>query len=174
METEVLFKETQRFRQWWLWLILIGLNGVNVWFLIEKYIYKKAFPDTTYHSYSGAEVGCIIVLLVTALIMITKLETMIDTNRIEVRFFPFHLKVKTFLAQNIGLAYVRKYKPLSEYGGWGLRNGLAAKGKAYNISGNQGIQLVFKDGSWLLIGTQKPDEAGAALQKAGFLKTEMY
>jgi hypothetical protein len=55
-----------------------------------------------------------------------------------------------------------------------LRYGLSAKGKAYNVSGNQGIQLVFKDGNSLLIGTQKPNEASAALQKAGFLKVGAY
>ena len=36
-------------------------------------------------------------------------------------------------------------------------------GGALNISGDMGIQLVFKDNSSLLIGTQKPEEAQKAL-----------
>ena len=174
METEVLFKETQRFKQWWLWLILLAINGSNVWFLIEKYIQHKNFADTAYHSNAGAEVWSLITLLVTMLVLDTKLETSIYADQIKVRLFPFHLKFKNFSAKTIGLAYVREYNPILDYGGWGLRLGLFGKGKAYNIAGNQGIQVVFKDGSKLLIGTQKPDEASAALQKAGFLKAEVY
>ena len=32
------------------------------------------------------------------------------------------------------------------------------KGKAFNIKGNMGLQLQFKDGKKLLIGTQKEEE----------------
>lgn len=28
MNKEILFRETQKFRQWWLWLILMGINGL--------------------------------------------------------------------------------------------------------------------------------------------------
>ena len=28
MDKEVLFTERQRFKQWWLWLILLGVNGL--------------------------------------------------------------------------------------------------------------------------------------------------
>lgn len=173
MQNEVSFKETQGFRQWWLWLLLIIVNAGEVWFLIKKYVYKNPFIDTAYHSYAGAEIGFLITLLVTILFLVTKLETLIYIDQVKVRLFPYHLKFKTFSAQIIESAYVRKYNAISEYGGWGLRQGLFGKVKAYNVSGNQGIQLDFKDGSKLLIGTRKPDEAGAALQKAGFSKSSV-
>ena len=63
---------------------------------------------------------------------------------------------------------VRQYKPLSEYGGWGLRYG--SSGKAYNVSGNIGIQLHFKDGSTLLIGTNKKEEVEVVLKQITLLK----
>jgi TATA-box binding protein (TBP) (component of TFIID and TFIIIB) len=49
-----------------------------------------------------------------------------------------------------------------EYGGWGIRCGWHGK-KVYNISGNRGVQLVFKNGKRLLIGSQKPDDFANAL-----------
>jgi hypothetical protein len=52
---------------------------------------------------------------------------------------------------------VRKYSPIKEYGGWGFRYGFK-NGKAYNISGNMGLQLILKNGDRILIGTQKPEE----------------
>jgi hypothetical protein len=51
---------------------------------------------------------------------------------------------------------VREYRPLAEYGGWGVRG--FGKNRALNVSGNFGLQLVMKDGAKMLIGTQKPQE----------------
>jgi hypothetical protein len=45
---------------------------------------------------------------------------------------------------------------LTEYGGWGIKG--TKHDRAFNISGKQGIQLEFKDGNRLLIGTQKPQD----------------
>jgi TATA-box binding protein (TBP) (component of TFIID and TFIIIB) len=64
---------------------------------------------------------------------------------------------------------VREYAPLSEYGGWGLRYSVN-HGKAYNVSGNQGVQLFFTNGKKLLIGTQKPEEITAILKQINQLK----
>jgi len=57
--------------------------------------------------------------------------------------------------------FVRKYSPLFEYGGWGLRWSL--NGKAVNVRGNMGIQVVLKNGSRILIGTSNPEDAKMAL-----------
>ncbi|WP_299287582.1 hypothetical protein [uncultured Mucilaginibacter sp.] len=168
METEVLFKETQRFRQWWLWLILIAAFGITISAITKEH--KELQNDSNF----ALLTPLLVPILAFVLIFFSKLDTEIDAEGIHVRFFPFHFKFKTYSRDTIGQAVVTKYNPILDYGGWGLRLGLFGKGKAYNVSGNQGIQLVFKDGSKLLIGTQKPDEAGAALQKAGFLKAEMY
>lgn len=116
----------------------------------------------------------ILPVLILFFLLMNRLETQITTTGIKVRYFPFHLRYKLYPKKIIGLAYVRTYEPIAEYGGWGLRLGLFGRGKAYNIVGNKGIQLVFTDGSKLLIGTQKPDEADAVLQKAGYLKAELY
>jgi hypothetical protein len=82
-----------------------------------------------------------------------------------VRFIPFHLK-EIFIAWNqLDECYIRTYSPLGEYGGWGIKYGLGGAGKVYNVSGNQGLQLVFKDGARLLIGTQKPLELQEIINK---------
>ncbi len=164
MENKVLFTETQRFQQWWLWLILIFINGLNVWFLIRKYVYKESFTSTAYHTYTGGEIAALITLLVTVFVLMMKLETVIQTDQIEIRFFPFHLSFRKYPNNTIESAFVRTYNPIAEYGGWGIRLGLFGKGKAFNVFGNQGIQLVFNGGRKLLIGTQNPDEATIAIQ----------
>jgi hypothetical protein len=64
---------------------------------------------------------------------------------------------------DIEQAYVRAYDPLSEYGGWGLKG--TRYNRAFNISGDQGLQLVLHDGNRLLLGTQRPTEITQALSQ---------
>ncbi|MBK9224473.1 MAG: hypothetical protein IPO23_07190 [Flavobacterium sp.] len=67
-------------------------------------------------------------------------------------------------------SFVRQYSPLMEYGGWGLRLGLFGNGKAFNVSGDKGLQLEFTDNKKLLIGTNRPEELTETLIKIGQLK----
>jgi hypothetical protein len=46
----------------------------------------------------------------------------------------------------------------------------AGNRRAYNTSGNMGLQLIMKNGKKILIGTHKPDELDAFLKKAIFAK----
>jgi hypothetical protein len=80
------------------------------------------------------------------------LDTWISDDGIRYRFFPFHLKRHLIPWSDIRQAYVRTYKPIAEYGGWGIR-GLFGDG-AYNVKGNIGLQLELKNGKKLLLGTQ--------------------
>lgn len=87
-----------------------------------------------------------------------KLETKINQQGIYVKFYPFHLKFKFINWNEIDRVFIREYSPITEYGGWGLRISLSGNGKAYNVSGNKGLQIVFKNGNKLLIGTNKQEE----------------
>ncbi len=149
MEKQPLFYEKQRFNQWWLWLLLAVIG----YFVFEP-VY---FSITKNESLSSDQwVGFIILGLVVLLFVLVKLETKIQEDGIYVRFFPFILKFRFYPWDSISIAMVRKYSPLMEYGGWGVRWG--GNGTAYNIKGNKGLQVKFKNGNALLIGTQKPEE----------------
>ena len=86
-----------------------------------------------------------------------RLKTHIDERGIEYQFKGFHLKPKFISWEQLEKAYVRTYHPLSEYGGWGIRGSFGKDSMAYNVKGNKGLQLQFKDGKRLLIGTQTPE-----------------
>ena len=55
----------------------------------------------------------------------------------------------------------RRCKPLLEYGGWGFRIGPA--GKAYDMRGDEGVQLVLKNGGRVLIGSGRARELAEAI-----------
>ena len=93
------------------------------------------------------------------------LITQITAHGIYVRFPPFMPSEQQFLWNNIREVYVIKYKPITQYGGWGIRIG--AYGRAFNISSTTGLQIIFNDNSKLLIGTRQPEKLIAVLRKLG-------
>lgn len=107
----------------------------------------------------------IIPLCIIILFSNVRLESVITAEDLYVKLFPLHLKFKFISWDEVSVVYIRQYRPLAEFGGWGLRYGFG--GKAYNIKGNMGLQLNFKDSSNLLIGTQRPEELRVIFDKLG-------
>jgi len=108
-------------------------------------------------------VGIGVPIAVTALFLLLKLETEVRPDGLYVRYLPFHIHFKRFGPEDLSEYYARRYKPIREYGGWGIRYSLR-NGKAYNVSGNKGVQLVLSSGKKLLIGSQKADELETAIR----------
>lgn len=166
MNDSILFSETQRFRQWWLWACLFALDGLFIFGIYEQILNGRAFGDKP-ASDAGLIFFSLIPFLLTAFFLMLRLETIVKDSGIYVRFYLFHLKVKHFPWVDIDRAYIKKYNALLEYGGWGVRVGFG-KGPAYNVSGNMGLQLVFNNKEKLLIGTRRPEELSRVLQKLGY------
>ena len=148
------FKENQRFSQWWLWLLLMVVISNLV----------REFINGTAEEKDALFFSALTLTLTSVLFGIMKLETSIDKNGISVRFFPFHLKKKHFNWDQLESCYIRTYKPIIEYGGWGIRKTFSGKGTANNVKGKVGLQLVFQNGDRLLIGTQKAEELQSFLK----------
>ncbi|MDY3364411.1 hypothetical protein JSO61_009115 [Riemerella anatipestifer] len=169
MNNEILFTERQRFKQWWLWLILLGVNGLFLFGVFKQVIGGQQFGDKPM-SNAGLLVATGLTIAFTLLFVNIRLDTTIKKDGIYVRFFPYHLKFKYYSWDSLTKSYVRQYSPLTEYGGWGLRLGLFGKGTAFNVSGDKGLQLEFSNNTKLLIGTNKPDELTETLNKIGQIK----
>jgi hypothetical protein len=170
MANEILFTERQKFKQWWLWLLLLSINGLFLFGVYKQVIDGQQFGDKPM-SNAGLLVTAGLTILLTLLFVNFRLDTNIKNDGIYVRFFPFHLKFKHYTWDSLTKSFVRQYSPLTEYGGWGLLLGLFVIGSAFNVSGDKGLQLEFTDNKKLLIGTNKPDELTETLNKIGQLKT---
>jgi hypothetical protein len=156
----ILFSEKQRFTQWWLWVLLAVVLLDPIYMLFKDPASRKS-PMAVFLS-------LIVPVLVVVLFRLLRMETRIMQDCIQFRFFPFHWKFRNLPKKLLSNVYVKKYRPLMDYGGWGIRWNLFGKGRAYNVSGNEGIQIEFKDGRKLLIGTQEPDAIAHVLLQAGF------
>ncbi|WP_264522080.1 hypothetical protein [Flavobacterium sp. N1994] len=169
MEEKILFYEEQKFKQWWLWLLLIGLNGIFLFGIYQQIVEKVPFGDNP-TSDSGLYIGFGLMLLLTLMFGFIKLQTQIKSDGVYVRFYPFRIQYRKYTWDNLNKLYVRKYSPITEYGGWGIRYGLFGAGEALNVSGNQGLQLVTTNNAALLIGTNKPEALKEVLTQIGQYK----
>ena len=169
MNKEIIFKESQKFKQWWIWLILLGVNGLFLFGVFKQVIGGDQFGDKPMGD-TGLLFITGLTIVLTLLFVMMRLDTTINKEGIYVRFFPLHLKYKHYAWEKLTKSYVRQYSPIKEYGGWGIRLGLLGAGTAYNISGDKGLQLEFANNKKLLIGTNKPEELSETLNKIGQLK----
>ncbi|MEQ8187089.1 MAG: DUF6141 family protein [Candidatus Eremiobacterota bacterium] len=153
MGNEIIFTEIQKMRQPWVWAIIFLPLALVIWH------WKKMLPDPVM-----LILPLIMGILCPLLFYICNLTTEVRADGLYFRFFPFQLSFHKINVSDIKTYEVRTYRPIMEYGGWGIRYSLTC-GKAYNVSGNLGIQLVLKNGSKILFGSQKPEEFVEALKK---------
>ena len=154
------FVEEQRFNQWWIYVILL----IPLLSLFVKYIFNvDNYGASDKEALVGMSLSLIVVLMVAVLILLIRLKTKIDEKGVYYQFYPFNLNEKFIPWSNISQCYIRKYRPLSEYGGWGYKISPFGRGRVTNIRGNKGIQLELINGKKLLIGTQKVMEVEKVL-----------
>ena len=168
---KVLFKEEQRFTQWWFWLIMIAvLLSILIPFVLGMYsqvVLDKPFGNNPMSTEGLIVTGIFSVLIMGVIFFIlikSKLKTKITQEGIWVSYPPIIKKWKKFTAEEIEKYGVRTYKPNWEYGGHGLKR-RRKYGMSYTVSGNIGLQLYFKNGKKLLVGTQKKQAIEYAMDK---------
>lgn len=152
------FQEEQKFTQWWLWLIIIGVAILPIIGVIIQIFGDKPFGDQPM-----SDLGLIVYALFSvAFIWVfwsIKLYTNIDKNQIKFRMRPF--ANRTISWSEIKSAQVIDY---GFVGGWGVRWG-TKYGTVYNTSGRKGLALELKNGKKLLIGTQRESELDAFVKQ---------
>jgi len=138
---EIEFQEEQKFTQWWLWLILIGVGMIPVFGIYKQLIIGEKFGDKPM-SDNGLIIFSIFTLGFLALFWFMRLKTKINKNEIQMNFFPF--VKKRIKWKDIKSAKIVKYG----FVGYGIRLG-SEYGTVYNTKGNQGLAIELKTGKKL-------------------------
>lgn len=146
------FEERQTFRQPWLLALMLGV-------LVVLVLALALTPDTP------ALLWLILLApgLAFLLLFSIKMSVQVDDEAVRIRYFP--LWRKTIPLADIARFEPRVYRPILEYGGWGIRYGFS-HGWAYNVRGNWGVQLELVNGQRILIGSQRSDELAQAIRTA--------
>ena len=143
IDNDKIFYEIQQFRQKWIWTILLIVLFVLFLPIISGIV--------------SILLGVILILTGFCFIWLfysMKLITEIKGDSIHPKILPFTTQIIPF--SEIIKYEIRQYRPIIEYGGWGIR--FNKSGKAYTVSGNIGIQIQMSTGKGILIGTQQPNE----------------
>lgn len=151
----VLFAESQRFTQPWLWALVLIPAGI-VPLIIVFMPHPKQLPAGPLAAVMAMMVLCVgIFFAATLTVSITPAE-------VHVRYVPF------FVNKRIATAEIASFVPQS-YTVWQAGYGIhySKYGWVYNTSGNEGIQLFLRNGKKMLIGTQRPRDFASALAQAG-------
>ena len=95
--------------------------------------------------------------------MSLRLIVEVHHDHVDIRFTPLTHRRISF--DDIVNATVRTYRPIREYGGWGVK-GWSRRKMSYSVSGNQGVDLQLRDGTSVLLGSRQPERLHAALEDA--------
>jgi hypothetical protein len=159
------FNEVQGFRIWYAWAAIGAINIIFLYAIIRQVIFGIPF---------GPEPATNLALVLMEFAALSflyflfsiRLKTTIDHAGIHYRFYPFQNKITTIEWNELSDVYMREYNSFYEFGGWGIRVGSHKTTQAINTSAscNVGLQLEFKDGNFLLIGTKRPGEISKIIE----------
>lgn len=151
------FTEIQRFNRPWHWVVFIFLLALVA---LSFKTTDNLIGAARLSAYWGTAVVCLVCVLWLAM----RLETRIDSDGLHYRYFPFHLQTRHLSWDDIDSITVKNYRPLAEYGGWGLRfRGFDFSDVLLNVSGRTGIRVYLKNGKKRMIGTRKGEDAQQAI-----------
>ncbi|MDA9127261.1 hypothetical protein N9J65_00210 [Flavobacteriaceae bacterium] len=145
------FIESQRFNQWWLWALLLGIFGVGCYGLIQQLILEVPFGSKPMND-TGVIGFCFFNLGMILFFRWMRLDTRINSEGLYMRFVPFKTKFHPW--EEIESISVVHY---GFVGGWGIRL-FTPYGTVYNMRGAKGLAIRLKTGKKFLIGSQRVAE----------------
>jgi len=168
--TKPYYKETQKFTQWWLWVVVL-ISTVPVAAILILGFFKQIILGVEWGSKPMSDSTLIIVMVITLAMLAAVLWLFVAAElTIEVRdraifysFPPLLPKMARIGLEEIESWEVRRYSAIGEYGGLGWRG--FGKKKGYIVRGNQGLQLILGGSKKLLLGTQEPDDLKKAVER---------
>ena len=158
----VFFREEQRHLPLWVYPLIAPPVVLAWWFFVREWILGiplEARPAPAWLAWVVfLSVGVGLPLLLATL----RLKVVMRKDELWFRYFPFWAKIIPL--SEISSCEMRRFRPLRDYGGWGLK-GTPWAGMSYTVRGNKGAQLVLKNGKRILIGSQRAEELAAAIKE---------
>ena len=173
----VFFKEIQRYKKPWIRYIITAVVVImilNATFLVRQLMAsgQEGAADENERIVLITVTIFIIIFTLGFVINFTRMKmiTIVTEEGIQVFYPPILRKGRTIHRRSIERFEIRQYKPLVEFGGWGIKTrGRPLRqrryGKALTAYGKTGLQLHLRNGKKFLIGTQRPDPFRHAVSK---------
>ena len=154
------FREVQYMRRvWWVMLLVLGIAALMWWGFIQQIFFGIPWGNNPSPDWMMWMLWLIFGIGFPFAFYRMGLIVEVLDDKILIRYVP--LIRNEILLSEIEEVEARTYQPLREFGGWGIR-GLSSK-RAYNVSGDQGVELTMEDGRKVMIGSQKAEELALAI-----------
>jgi hypothetical protein len=163
----VIYREEQNF-DWWVYALLAVLDVLAwlglVWLLHEAPDHP-GLPDSW--TFEVPVAVSVVGLFLPAILMVGLLRMTTEVTPTHVRVYfgwvpTYRRAVEVTAIQRLEVV---TYRPIADYGGWGIRSGRDGE-RVLNARGNRGVRLDLTDGTRLLIGSQRPEELARILERA--------
>ncbi|WP_407673545.1 hypothetical protein [Paludisphaera rhizosphaerae] len=161
-----LFHEEQYFD--WKVYALIGFLELACGLSILAWTHRADAADLASRAWApdfllglAAGLGVPFLLIVSVLHMTTEVGP--DVATIWYGWVPIYRR--TFALADVQSCEVVQYRPIADYGGWGVRRRSDGE-RALTARGDRGVRVTLADGSRLLIGSQRPEDLTAVLSRS--------
>jgi hypothetical protein len=159
--TPSLYHEEQRFRQWWIW-VLVGAPAALAWWpFIQQIIGGEPVGQNPAPDWVVWVLWLLFGLALPFLFGRVCLVIEVTDEQVSIRYWPFSRRAIALV--DIQQVQARQYNAVKEYGGWGVKGWSKAK-MAYNVSGDRGAELTLKDGRRIMLGSQRAEELAGAIE----------
>jgi hypothetical protein len=144
----VLFRETQWFQPRWLWALVLG-SAIVVWS-------RALGSGLDFHGRANITFSIfwlVLGVIAPAFLISYRQVTEVRSDGIYVTRSPFPRTSDVIPFSHFYRYQARNCSPIYSAGGWGIAQGW--QGKAYNMGGSDGVELLLVGGGRVLIGTCK-------------------
>lgn len=159
----ILFSETQKFRQLWLFALVGCVLGGSMAYLWWGW-YRQVVGGLPFGNHPAPNglltmvvcVETLVCVLLGGLLLGMKLKVEADEEGLEIHFFPIKKLWIPYTAME--RVQSREYRPLREFGGWGVKYSWDGKVKSFTMEGKRGVEIFLRDGTRILVGSRRSDE----------------
>ncbi len=159
-----IYREEQWF-SWWVYAAL-GLVSALAWvFLLDRTV-GWPNPWMQFHGRAfKAIVAAGIVVPPSVVVGALRMITLVTPSEVRISFGLIATYRRVIAIDSITSIEVVQYHPLRNHGGWGIRFGRDGE-RILNARGDRGVRIQLRDGSKLLVGSQRAEELALAIEAA--------
>ena len=163
----IVFREEQYF-DWRVYALIAALEvlaGIALVWLTPRWDFVDALLA---HKWSiefslGAALGLALPMALSVCLL--QMTTEVTPTEVRVWFGWVPIYRREVSITDIRRYHVVQYRPIVDYGGWGIRAGRDGE-RVLTARGNRGVRLELADGTKLLIGSQRPEELAETIERA--------
>ena len=146
---------------WWIMVLVYGVAALTWWGFIQQIILGQPWGSNPASDWMMWLIWLAIGIGLPVFFNWIELAVEVSQDGVRIRYLPFTNRLIPL--SNIISLEVRTYKPIREYGGWGIRGFSSSRKIAYNVKGNRGVELTLHDGRLVMIGSQRSEELAQAI-----------